>query len=49
MPLLAFTVGQPADRQQVGRVEQAQPVVERQPLACPQLVVDFGQTGRAET
>ena len=46
--LLALAVGQPADGQQIGRLEQTDAVVERQPLARLQFLVDIGQSGRAE-
>ena len=46
--LLALAVRQPADGQQIGRVEQADAVLEREPFAGLQLVVDVGQPGRAE-
>ena len=48
MPLLALAVREPADGEQVGRVEQADAVLEREPFACLQLVVDVGQPGRAK-
>src|SRR5690606_15128699 len=43
---LALAVGQPPDGQQIAAFEEADPFVERQPLACLQLLVDSGQTGR---
>ena len=40
VPLLAFAIGQPADRQQIGALEQTTPVVDRQPLAGVEPVRD---------
>jgi hypothetical protein len=48
MTLLALAVGQPSDGKQIGRIEEADAVVERQPFTGPQLVVDVGQPGRVK-
>ena len=47
--LLALAIGQPADGEQVRRLEQTHAIVERQPLAALQLLVDVGQSGRAQS
>ena len=47
--LLALAIGQPADREQIRRLEQADALVERQPLAALQLLVDVGQSGRVQS
>ena len=43
MPLLALAVRQPAERQQVGTVEQPDAVVERQAVAGVELGGDVGE------
>ena len=47
--LLALAIGQPAHGEQVRRLEQTHALVERQALALLQLLVDVGQSGRAES
>ena len=49
MPLLALAIGEPADRQQIRRLEQAHAVVETQALAGVELVGDVGEAGGGET
>ena len=50
MPPLALAIGHPADGQEVGRLKQAQPVVQRQALAALELVGDVEEIGgRCET
>jgi hypothetical protein len=47
--LLALTIRERSDGQQVGRSEQRDTIVERQPLIRVKLVVDFRQTGRLDS
>ena len=47
--LLALAIGEPADGEQIRRLEQAHAIVERQPLAALQLLVDVGQSGRVQS
>ena len=47
--LFTLTVCEPANGEQVRRIEQAYAVVERESLASLQLVVDVGQSGRLHT
>ena len=49
MTLLALAVREPSDGEQIGALEQANAVVERQPFAGAQLVVDVGESGRVES
>ena len=49
MALLALAIGQPADGEQIRRLEQADAVVERQPLAGVELVGDVGEAGAPQT
>ena len=48
MPPLALAVGQPADGQQIGRVEQPHAVVEVEALAGVELVGDVERGRRRE-
>ena len=43
--LLALAVREPADREQIGALEQAHAVLEREALARLELVVDVRQSG----
>src|SRR5687767_4070667 len=47
--LLALAIGEPSNGEQIWRLEEAYAIVERQPLAALQLVVDVGQSGRAKS
>ena len=49
MPGTALPVRQPADRQEIGAVEQAPAVVEGQALAGVELVGDIEETGVGDT
>ena len=48
MPLLALAVGEPADGEQVGAVEQPDAVARDQALAGVELVGDVGEAGGGE-
>ena len=48
MTLLALAVGEPAERERVGAVEQADAVVERQALAGVELLGDVAEPARPE-
>jgi hypothetical protein len=47
--LLALAICQRSHRQQIGRVEKRDAIVERQSLGGAELLVDFGQPGRFNT
>ena len=49
MTLLALAIGQPAHSEKVRRLEQTHALVKRQALALLQLLVDVGQSSRAES
>ena len=49
MPPLALAVGEPADGEQIGRLEQADAVVEVEPDAGVEFFGDVGEAGGSET
>jgi hypothetical protein len=46
--LLALAIGEPADSEEIGHVEEAYAILEREPFTRLKLVVDVGQPGRAK-